>query len=207
MINSAKEAEGSTTLVVSTPGKVLLAGGYLVLDQKYSGLVAATSSRFYTCIQHLGQYAIDTSLPASIIPEFPHDIPTQLGTAGPSSRSGHEQSTATVVIRAGQFPADSSTWVYDLRIDPSGPSLNVSQKSTEGSKNKFVQITLCTALEVAWESIALGMSRGQGLTSRQKEIKWQSLEELVRRVRGSGEGMNAVVLADNDFYSQREQVS
>ena len=41
----------SSTTVVSSPGKVLLAGGYLVLDPKYSGVVVATSSRFYTVIQ------------------------------------------------------------------------------------------------------------------------------------------------------------
>ena len=33
--------------VVSAPGKVLLAGGYLVLDPKYSGLIVSTSARFY----------------------------------------------------------------------------------------------------------------------------------------------------------------
>lgn len=38
-------------LVVSAPGKVLIAGGYLVLDPKYSGVVISTSSRFYTVIQ------------------------------------------------------------------------------------------------------------------------------------------------------------
>lgn len=37
--------------VVSAPGKVLIAGGYLVLDPAYSGIVVSTSSRFYTVIQ------------------------------------------------------------------------------------------------------------------------------------------------------------
>ena len=32
---------------VSSPGKVLLAGGYLVLDKAYSGLVFALSSRVH----------------------------------------------------------------------------------------------------------------------------------------------------------------
>lgn len=41
------------TTVVSSPGKVLLAGGYLVLDPKYSGVVVATSSRFYTVVAAL----------------------------------------------------------------------------------------------------------------------------------------------------------
>lgn len=36
--------------VVSSPGKVLVAGGYLVLEPSYSGIVVSTSSRFYTVI-------------------------------------------------------------------------------------------------------------------------------------------------------------
>jgi phosphomevalonate kinase len=36
--------------VVSAPGKVLLAGGYLILDPKYSGIVISTSSRFYSVV-------------------------------------------------------------------------------------------------------------------------------------------------------------
>ncbi|KAF8514856.1 Phosphomevalonate kinase [Hysterangium stoloniferum] len=39
------------TIVVSAPGKVLITGGYLVLDPKYSGTVISTSSRFYTVVQ------------------------------------------------------------------------------------------------------------------------------------------------------------
>ena len=39
------------TTVVSAPGKVLIAGGYLVLDPAYPGTVVSTSSRFYTVIQ------------------------------------------------------------------------------------------------------------------------------------------------------------
>ncbi|KAK0212677.1 phosphomevalonate kinase [Desarmillaria ectypa] len=36
--------------VISSPGKVLIAGGYLVLDPTYSGIVVSASSRFYTVI-------------------------------------------------------------------------------------------------------------------------------------------------------------
>ncbi|KAJ3735703.1 phosphomevalonate kinase [Lentinula guzmanii] len=39
--------------VVSAPGKVLIAGGYLVLDPAYPGIVISTSSRFYTVIRPL----------------------------------------------------------------------------------------------------------------------------------------------------------
>ncbi|KAI6125718.1 ribosomal protein S5 domain 2-type protein [Pisolithus croceorrhizus] len=41
----------SVPIVVSAPGKALLAGGYLVLDPAYSGLVISVSSRFYTVIR------------------------------------------------------------------------------------------------------------------------------------------------------------
>ena len=43
----------SATTIVSASGKVLIAGGYLVLDPKYSGVVVSTSSRFYTVVQTL----------------------------------------------------------------------------------------------------------------------------------------------------------
>ncbi|TFK26468.1 Phosphomevalonate kinase [Coprinopsis marcescibilis] len=41
----------SRNTVVSAPGKVLIAGGYLVLDPAFSGTVVSTSSRFYTVIR------------------------------------------------------------------------------------------------------------------------------------------------------------
>lgn len=41
----------SDITIVSAPGKVLLTGGYLVLDPAYSGLVIATSSRFYSIVR------------------------------------------------------------------------------------------------------------------------------------------------------------
>jgi phosphomevalonate kinase len=40
-------------IVVSAPGKVLIAGGYLVLDPAYSGLVISTTSKFYAVIRPL----------------------------------------------------------------------------------------------------------------------------------------------------------
>ena len=46
----ASTSADTSAIVVSAPGKVLLAGGYLVLDPAYPGIVVATSSRFYTVI-------------------------------------------------------------------------------------------------------------------------------------------------------------
>ena len=39
------------TKVVSAPGKVLLAGGYLVLDRAYQGLVFGLEARIYARVQ------------------------------------------------------------------------------------------------------------------------------------------------------------
>ena len=38
-------------LIVSCPGKVLLTGGYLVLDQRYQGLVIGVDARFYVQVK------------------------------------------------------------------------------------------------------------------------------------------------------------
>ena len=39
---------------VSAPGKVLLAGGYLVLDREYTGLVFGLSARIHVIVQDIG---------------------------------------------------------------------------------------------------------------------------------------------------------
>jgi len=44
------------TTAVSAPGKVLLAGGYLVLDRQYTGLVFGLSARIHVLVND-----IDTS--------------------------------------------------------------------------------------------------------------------------------------------------
>ncbi|KAF2227138.1 ERG8, Phosphomevalonate kinase [Elsinoe ampelina] len=40
----------SQSVAVSAPGKVLLAGGYLVLDRKYTGLVFGLDARIHVCV-------------------------------------------------------------------------------------------------------------------------------------------------------------
>lgn len=59
------------TTVVSSPGKVLMAGGYLVLDPAYSGVVVSTSSRFYTVVQ------------TGISGSAPGDAPVQISVRSP----------------------------------------------------------------------------------------------------------------------------
>lgn len=59
------------TTIVSAPGKVLLTGGYLVLDPAYSGLVIATSSRFYSIVRTRPSASTDTKSSPKIVVEAP----------------------------------------------------------------------------------------------------------------------------------------
>jgi len=43
---------GNDTVAVSAPGKVLLAGGYLVLDRAYTGLVFGLDARIHVIVSH-----------------------------------------------------------------------------------------------------------------------------------------------------------
>lgn len=57
--------------MVSAPGKVLLAGGYLVLEQAYPGLVIATASRFYTVVQEHDSDAANDAIRVTVkSPQF-----------------------------------------------------------------------------------------------------------------------------------------
>ena len=84
-------------VVVSAPGKVLLAGGYLVLDPAYSGVVVSTSARYYTVVRDLDETA---SLAAAKA-----DRPVEIR------------------VRSPQF--ESATWIYIVFFD--GESVRVEQ--------------------------------------------------------------------------------
>jgi hypothetical protein len=147
---SLKNRMSDKTTLVSAPGKVLLAGGFLVLDPQYFGIVISTSARFYTLIRPL---------------------PTQ----SPSSEG------IRIKVQAAQFPKEESVWEYDLSLS-AGIELKPCSKKDEG--NKFVQLTIDCALRYALEVVG---------------------EEGVRK--GLGSGVEIIVLADNDFYSQSDKVS
>ncbi|KAI9216851.1 ribosomal protein S5 domain 2-type protein [Blastocladiella britannica] len=79
---------------VSAPGKVLIAGGYLVLDAAFSGAVVAASARF-RCVVAADTTATTTSANVLLVtvhsPQFPADGPRQYllslaGIEGPAPR-------------------------------------------------------------------------------------------------------------------------
>jgi phosphomevalonate kinase len=138
------------TTLVSAPGKVLLAGGFLVLDPQYFGIVISTSARFYTLIRPTSSTSVSDLI--------------------------------TIKVQAAQFPSSDSIWTYALSFTQGEVELKPVDEQSGG--NKFVQLTLDCALRYAVEVIG---------------------EEGIRK--GLGGGIEIVVLADNDFYSQSDKVS
>ena len=99
----------------------------------------------------------------------------------PLSSSSSNNDSIRIKVQAAQFPKDQSVWEYDLTLSDKVDLKPVAEKD-EG--NKFVQLTIDCALRYALEVVG---------------------EEGVRRP--LGKGVEIVVLADNDFYSQSDKVS
>ena len=100
-------------IVVSAPGKVLIAGGYLVLDPAYPGLVISTTSKFYTVIRPLkpGSTA-STAAPAAPAVAAPAPAPP------------------LVRVRSPQFI--NAEWRYEVQIDGGGSKVAVIPLESEG---------------------------------------------------------------------------
>ncbi|KAI0344840.1 Phosphomevalonate kinase [Trametopsis cervina] len=157
--------------VVSSPGKVLLAGGYLVLDPKHQGVVVSTSARFYTVVQH---------------PDFAEGKEKEEGKSGGRGGGGGDEAPAIRIrVRSPQFV--DATWVYGVRIDGGKGTVEVEQlvdKDATSTKNKFVHTALSRVLQLALE-----LEGEEGLRAR------------------LGAGYDIVIAGDNDFYSQRAQLT
>lgn len=179
----------SRTTCISAPGKVLVAGGYLVLDQRYDGLVLATSSRFYTVVRNTS-----TSTGADRDSGSGASDDADAAVDGADGRNG--ECEARITVTAAQFPSGSS-WSYLVSLrskhDPStdtapgskdnstngagsqasqhssytGPSMHIRQtvspksnRQAESGRNKFIEVTLAKVLQLAWEVKLRRMRRG-----------------------------------------------
>lgn len=90
----------------SAPGKALLAGGYLVLDPAYSGIVVAADARFYTTVRSLGQpQRIVVRSPQFRAGEWAYDI--QLAP---------EVSVAPAPAPGGKNPFVAQTLYFAIRV-------------------------------------------------------------------------------------------
>ncbi|KAG0151434.1 hypothetical protein CROQUDRAFT_651273 [Cronartium quercuum f. sp. fusiforme G11] len=158
--------------VVSCPAKVLIGGGYLVLNPAYTGTVVATSSRFYAYFDRqidrndLGVSRDDKSL---------------------------KSKKFLLVVRSPQFL--NAEWFYLItwspRQDSDDGDVIVDQLADQNgltSKNPFLEIAVL-------ESFRLGFALAK---ARCFESLVTTTSEQVRNLPAN----TIILLADNDFYSQ-----
>lgn len=126
-------------IVVSAPGKVLIAGGYLVLDPAYSGVVISTTSKFYTVIRSLKS--------GSTTPAAPAAPPAPAAPAAP---------LPLVRVRSPQFV--NAEWRYGVRIGGGASEVAVAPLESVGG---CVDRILSPALKLQTFLFLLG--GGQGL--------------------------------------------
>ena len=133
----------------SAPGKVLITGGYLILERPSEGAVLSLSSRFRTRVESKLHNKVS-------IPAFPWTIP--------------------VVLESPQF---KTTVKYQMIIEDTGKTRLV----THDKPNRYVECAIRF-------SMMLSMKR----------INHKQLWECI------GIGMTVIVMGDNDFYSQLDEL-
>ncbi|EZF74579.1 hypothetical protein H105_03717, partial [Trichophyton soudanense CBS 452.61] len=130
-----EQRQAATETAVSAPGKVLLAGGYLVLDRDYTGTVCALDARIHVVVQqqsvkrrpsaaetqteghaqlNSGQAAADGAVGAAEIP--------------PATVSGGAQEEAvqdTVTVKSPQFV--DAVWKYKIQRSDNGGGVRAVQ--------------------------------------------------------------------------------
>ncbi|KAI8054510.1 Phosphomevalonate kinase [Syncephalis plumigaleata] len=154
----------SKRCVISAPGKVLITGGYLVLDPAYRGLVLGTNARFYAAIQMTKQPPVVNPTPSIRTNEY--------------SRFIH--------VNAPQFI--DATWVYHIQTREEDSNkvwklVDVQYGYTAGN-NPFIQAALRLSLAYAEHSIGGNI--------------WNKHQ--------ASDTIKITMLADNDFYSQHDQL-
>jgi phosphomevalonate kinase len=159
-------------VIVSAPGKILLAGGYLVLEESNCGLVVAVNRRFYCQCD-----AIVTPV------EKEDDASAAIGEE--ESNSSSPTSTTTTIFITVQSPQFGSEWHYTW----DGTTIQCDANNT--SANTFIEKTLRVVLSY------LAAVEKQSRPQQQKE----HYSTQRRRTRTNMTHLQLKVAADNDFYS------
>jgi hypothetical protein len=118
----------SVATAVSAPGKVLLTGGYLVLDRNYTGTVIALDARIHVIVQQLkrdprrGSGQLFTS-PADIATEAVGEEEQDTGTDDLVEDYPEE----SIFVRSPQFL--NAVWEYGVRRCDDGGGVKVTQRN------------------------------------------------------------------------------
>lgn len=164
--------------VVSCPGKVLIAGGYLITQEGLPGLVLSTTARFYSTasIVPASVNELDSALEKAIAALDWATIAT-LATSHPSSGAG----PISVRVISPQF---HTQWEYT--ISPSGAEALRVAPVDAGHRNTYVEWAINTSLIAASAYITAA-----------------TLASAVSVLASHGCHLRVLLQADNDFYSQR----
>lgn len=112
----------SSVTALSAPGKVLLTGGYLVLDRNYTGTVFALDARIHVIVQQLRRGHRRGASGSGTDPKAPVSGETQVNRP-----EGEDQETEdTVVVRSPQFV--DAIWEYGIQRCENGGGVKVAQK-------------------------------------------------------------------------------
>ncbi|OJD27734.1 phosphomevalonate kinase [Blastomyces percursus] len=186
---------------VSAPGKVLLTGGYLVLDRAYTGTVFALNARIHVVVRQLrrGKGKRDERVMRAArrdddggggrgwmedgagdegrggdgrAEDKVEDGGVGGGTGeGDGHKDGDREEEEVIVVRSPQFV--DAVWEYGVTREPDGGGVRVVQKG-DGPRNPFVETSLNYALTY---------------------ISYVAASNLF----GS---FSITILADNDYYSE-----
>ncbi|KKK26499.1 hypothetical protein ARAM_001021 [Aspergillus rambellii] len=121
----------SATTAVSAPGKVLLTGGYLVLDRNFTGTVFALDARIHVVVEQLRKG---------------HRRAPSVGSEAVDNGGAtkHEKENEdSIVVRSPQFVG--AVWEYSIARCENAGGIKVMQKN-EGRGNPFVETSLNFAL-------------------------------------------------------------
>lgn len=137
---------------MSAPGKVLVAGGYLVLDPEYSGLVIATSSRFYCSASSHYQPSLTAGGQCLITVRSPQFIDAEwiyIAKAVRSARTnGSEvcewdfEQTKASADKAGRNPFVSLALLYTLRLASEIKGAEEVEALLQSSSGQGINITV-----------------------------------------------------------------
>ncbi|KAL4865477.1 hypothetical protein BDV12DRAFT_174591 [Aspergillus spectabilis] len=122
--------KSSASTAVSAPGKVLLTGGYLVLDRNYTGTVIALDARIHVVVEQLRKgHRRDLSSGSD-----------KFENGGAEAEQDNED---LIIVRSPQFV--DAVWEYTIQRCENGGGIKVVQKN-DGRSNPFVQTSLSYAL-------------------------------------------------------------
>jgi phosphomevalonate kinase len=175
MTASKAEAQTTTTTTTTTasaPGKILLAGGYLVLESPNVGLVIAVDKRFYTTVEFTSGGNMDDMGTAS------SKADNDIGNAAPSDTFSD---TLSITVKSPQFRQE---WKY---LYQKNLFTLVADESFNTSTNAFVEKTLRISLLYLLSRTSIHTDTDNNDKKNNTILRATALLVTIR--------------ADNDFYS------